>query len=225
MGRVTAGLCTFSKYQPVEATRYQYPGAFPYPKNVYMLDRCMLVERYKMANGKDLLVINTHNSAFDNTGELKAAEMAYMKKYMLDEYEKGNYVIAGGDWNQNPPGFDYKTFIKGKDIDAPYEQTMVKADFMPADWKWAYDATTPSNRNVVYAYDPKKTYTTLIDFFLLSPNVELMEVKGLDVQFAYSDHQPVQMKAKLKGLGNIPVLPVVVDSMINAVIDSISRQQ
>jgi len=24
---------------------------------------------------------------------------------MLDEFGKGNYVIAGGDWNQNPPGY------------------------------------------------------------------------------------------------------------------------
>jgi hypothetical protein len=75
---------------------------------------------------------------------------------------------------------------------------MVKADFMPADWTYAFDPTTPSNRNVIHAFDPNKTFTTLIDFYLLSPNVQLVEVKGMDVGFAYSDHQPVLMKAKLK---------------------------
>lgn len=198
LGKVVAGLSTFSRFQPVECTRYQYPGAFPFPKRVFMLDRCMLVQRYKLQNGKDLLVINTHNSAFDPQGILKGQEMAYMRKYLLSEYEKGNYVIVGGDWNQNPPGFANNTFAAAKGITEPYEQTQVKPDFMPADWKYAYDPTTPTNRNVIKAYDPNKTFTTLIDFYLISPNVELLEVKGMDVGFAYSDHQPVLMKAKLK---------------------------
>jgi endonuclease/exonuclease/phosphatase family metal-dependent hydrolase len=196
MGKVAGGLATYSKYQPKEVMRYQLPGAFPFPKNVYMLDRCLLVQRYDLSSGKQMLVVNLHNSAYDNTGKLKAQEMAYLKNFITQEYEKGNYVIVGGDWNQNPPGFDNNTF--SRNLKETYPQTAVMADFMPADWKWAFDATTASNRNLVTAYDKDKTFTTLIDFFLLSPNVDLVSVKGAHVGFQFSDHQPVKLQVKLR---------------------------
>jgi endonuclease/exonuclease/phosphatase family metal-dependent hydrolase len=161
-----------------------------------MLDRCLLVQRYDLSSGKQMLVVNLHNSAYDNTGKLKAQEMAYLKNFITQEYEKGNYVIVGGDWNQNPPGFDNNTF--SRNLKETYPQTAVMADFMPADWKWAFDATTASNRNLVTAYDKDKTFTTLIDFFLLSPNVDLVSVKGAHVGFQFSDHQPVKLQVKLR---------------------------
>ena len=43
-----------------------------------------------------------------------------------------------------------------------------------------------------------KTFTTLIDFYLVSPNVEILEVKTIDLDFKYSDHQPISLKVKLK---------------------------
>ncbi|MDX2002583.1 MAG: endonuclease/exonuclease/phosphatase family protein [Chitinophagales bacterium] len=196
MGKVTAGMATYSKYTPMDVVRHQLPGAFPFPKNLYMLDRCLLVQRYKLTNGKQLIIINLHNSAYDNTGELKAKEMGYLKQLILKEYEQGNYVVAGGDWNQNPPGFDNMTFAKG--IKEPYHQTNVANDFMPDGWAWAYDATTPTNRNLVTAYNPSTTFTTLIDFFLVSPNLEVVEVKGQQLNFEFSDHQPVKLRVRFK---------------------------
>jgi len=69
-----------------------------------MLDRCFLVNRYPLKNGKELLIVNTHNSAYDN-GTLKKQEMAFLKQWLLDENNKGNYIVVGGDWNQCPPRF------------------------------------------------------------------------------------------------------------------------
>ena len=57
-----------------------------------------------MANGKELVMINTHNEAFD-AGEIRTAQMSFLKDFVQSEYNKGNYVIAAGDWNQSPPGF------------------------------------------------------------------------------------------------------------------------
>jgi exonuclease III len=42
-----------------------------------------------------------------------------------------------------------------------------------------------------------QTFTTVIDYFLLSPNIELLEVKGIDEGFENSDHNPVSMRIKL----------------------------
>jgi exonuclease III len=50
----------------------------------------------------------------------------------------------------------------------------------------------------VAAYDPLTTTTTVIDFFLLSPNVESISVKCINLSFENSDHNPVLIKIKLK---------------------------
>ena len=101
--------------------------------------------RFPVMNGKELLVINTHNSAYDSDGTLKAEEMNYLKNFVIAEYEKGNYVVIGGDWNQNPPGFDQNSFNPDG---VTYDQGIIAADFMPEGWTFAYDMSHPTNRNL-----------------------------------------------------------------------------
>ncbi|MEZ5023619.1 MAG: hypothetical protein R2728_10250 [Chitinophagales bacterium] len=194
-GKVMAGLATYSPYQSIENTRYQFPGKFSWPKSIFFLDRCFLVQRFPI-NGKELLVINTHNSAYDKGGILKAGEMEYLKKYVSAEYEKGNYVIVGGDWNQCPPGYDcYGEFTKEE---VGYEQSSIADDYMPNGWSWAFDAANKTNRKLEKAYEKGETFTTVIDFYLTSPNIEIQNVKGQDLDFQFSDHQPVRLEVKLK---------------------------
>ena len=76
-----------------------------------------------------------------------------------------------------------------------YWATMFMA---PADWQWVYDPTVPTNRKVRTPYVAGKSFITLIDFFLISPNVRARTVKGLDQQFRFSDHQPVWMEVELR---------------------------
>ncbi len=194
MGGVDAGLGSFSRYALTETTRYQLPGEFPWPKRIYFLDRCILVQRTPLPNGKDLVVINIHNSAYDETGELKRQEMAFIKDYLLKEYDKGNYIVVGGDWNQSPPGFDKNTYTKRGDDYAPEN---IDAGKMPQGWQWVHDSSVPTNRNLKGPFNPETTSCTVIDFFLVSPNIEVLKVKTQDLQFEWSDHQPVSMKVKL----------------------------
>lgn len=196
MGKVVAGLVSFSKFQPVDAMRYGYDANFSWPTSIYFLDRCFLVHRIALANGKEFLAINTHNSAYDKTGELKKREMEMLKEFVVKEFEKGNYVVVGGDWNQYPPGFDVKSF--NKTIDESYDQVNISAAFMPESWTWAFDNTVPTNRSLLTAYNPETTFKTLIDYYLVSPNLEVLQVKNVDMQFKFSDHQPVILQVKLK---------------------------
>ncbi len=195
MGKVWAGLSSFSKYSSSESIRYQYPGSYPWPKRIFHLDRCLLLQRFKVQNDKELIVINSHNSAYDG-GILKKHEMKLLKKLIIEEYKKGNYVVIGADWNQCPPNFDYKHFIPNSKTE--YTQTNIDEDYLPKDWKWVYDSSIPSNRKTDEPYKKGHTFVTLIDFFLISPNIELIDVKTEDLNFAFSDHQPVKMTIKLK---------------------------
>jgi endonuclease/exonuclease/phosphatase family metal-dependent hydrolase len=192
MGKVLSGLAIFSKFQPSSSIRYSFPGKYGFPKQLFMLDRCFLVNRYPLKSGKELIVINTHNEAFD-PGQIRKEQMAYLKDFLLNEYRNGNYIITGGDWNQTPPGF--RSEFSGNMTDTT--QMVIPSDYLPSGWKWLYDNRTPSERNVVAAYDPSETTTNVIDVFLVSPNISEISVTGIQLNFENSDHNPVKIHVKL----------------------------
>ncbi|UCG27485.1 MAG: hypothetical protein JSV24_11010 [Bacteroidales bacterium] len=195
LGKVNSGLLTLAKYLPGKCVRHNYPGDYSWPTNLFMLDRCFMVNRYPLPNGKEFLVINSHNSAFDD-GSLKIQEMQYLKDFMMEEYGKGNYILVGADWNQNPPDFTSKT----SSSELKYERFLLHSidnDFMPEDWKWIYYPSIPSNRNLKTPYDQDSSSLTILDFFLLSPNLRKLRVKTLNLQFEYSDHQPVLLDLEI----------------------------
>lgn len=193
MGKVRSGLMTLSKPCPKSVERRSFPGNYSWPMKLFMLDRCFLVTRYQLSNKKELVIINTHNSAYDD-GSLRSQQMDHLKDYLLSEYEKGNYVIVGGDWNQTPYGLEPELPSHRFDTE---NLSYVEKDYPAPGWSWAYDANIPTNRRVAIPFDKSSSPTTIIDCFLASPNVELSEVKTIDLDFQYSDHQPVQVQASL----------------------------
>ncbi len=195
MGRVTGGLMTFSRYQPSESLRIGFQKDYPYPSRLFTLKRCFILQRFVADDSKELVLINTHNSAFDDGG-LRAHQLQALKGIALKEYEKGNWIIIGGDWNMNPPGFDSQRITNG-DVSIENELGSIRKDLMPKGWSWIYDETTPTNREVVESYVKGITPTTIIDFFLVSPNIKALSVKTHDKSFANSDHNPVFIEVQL----------------------------
>lgn len=195
MGKVVAGLATFTKKEPKLSVRYAYPFHVGWPTRLFLLNRCFMTTRYETTNGKELIVINTHNSAFDNGGTLRIAELNFLKDFMKKEYEKGNYVVVGGDFNQSPvslkPEFEGEVF----DFD---EFISVPDSLFTSDWTCAFDNSVPTNRRVDIPYTKGVTRTTLVDFFIASPNVEVLSVKNISLGFVHTDHNPVRMEFKLK---------------------------
>lgn len=200
MGKVMSGIATYSEFNPESSTRYSLPGDFGFPTQLFYLDRCFMVNRYKIENGKELILINTHNEAFDEGGNIRKAQMETLRKFVLNEYNSGNYVIVGGDWNQYPPDFK-PAFTGNKAFTGQignFNLVGIESDYMPDEWKWIYDPSTPSVRTVSAAYDASTTPTSVCDIFLISPNIESVYVKCQDLGFANSDHNPVIMQVKLK---------------------------
>jgi endonuclease/exonuclease/phosphatase family metal-dependent hydrolase len=121
--------------------------------------------------------------------------MAVLKDLMLREYEKGNFVITGGDWNQNPVGYSIGQF-SNSDVGKTIEPQIAR-NFLPEGWQWVFDPEIPTNRDVDQPYTKGKTPTTIIDFFVVSPNVSVIDVKTEDLGFQWCDHQPVRMVFRL----------------------------
>jgi endonuclease/exonuclease/phosphatase family metal-dependent hydrolase len=197
LGKCTSGLLNLFKLSSSQSMRIGFVDAnFDYPKKVFFLDRCMLVNRFNLTNNKQLVLLNTHNSAYDVTGKLKQAEMERMKNWIDVEQAKGNYVVVGGDWNQLPPYFNDTIFNTKNTISDAATQEVNKQQ-IGENYKWVYDATTPTNRSLQAAYNEDTTFKTLIDYYLISNNLELISIKTLDLNFADSDHQPVIMQVKI----------------------------
>jgi endonuclease/exonuclease/phosphatase family metal-dependent hydrolase len=195
MGKVVSGILSFLRFQPGSAARVDFGTSFAWPKRLVFLKRCFLVMRFRLKNGSDLVLINTHNSVFDEEGELRKKELKKLNDFMSEEFGKGNFVIAGGDWNQNPRGSDMKKIITGdrvKAIDLPFPAEIFSG------WQFIFDPELPTNRDVDTSYGLGRIKTTIIDFFVVSPNVIAESVKTINTGFENADHQPVIMKIKIK---------------------------
>jgi endonuclease/exonuclease/phosphatase family metal-dependent hydrolase len=160
-----------------------------------MLDRCFVIQRFVLNSGKVLVMINTHNSAFDD-GTLRMAELNVLKQTATEEFRKGNYIIIGGDWNLNPPGYD-PSLIKTGDIGVGNDVSDTSSHLMPDGWQWAFDNATPSNRFADAPFVKGTTKTTILDYFLVSPNVLPENIRTIDLGFEHSDHNPVKMNFRL----------------------------
>lgn len=194
IGNVNAGLCTFSRFTPESNERHAYDAFFYWPKRLLWLKRCFLCSAFSVCGDKQLIVINLHNSAYDESGELRVKELETLQTFLQREYQKGNYIIIGGDWNMNPKGFRPQD-IKSGDKVFSINRSMTET-FMPG-WKAVFDQSLPTNRNLDSYYQKGFTGTTVIDFFLISPNVQVLTCFTADKGFMNSDHNPVFAKFRL----------------------------
>ena len=195
-GDVHSGLLNFSSYTPHEGVeRHQLPGEFPFPDRLFQLDRCMLVQRHPMADGRTLVVVNIHLSAYDD-GRVRAAQLEYLGEFLRAEAAAGHLVVVGGDWNLVPPTFQYDRFIQ--DVDGTFFQAAVPEGFPAEGWTFIYDAYTPTNRKLPAPYVRDSSFVTVIDYFLVSPGLRAVQARGIRQDFQFSDHQPVYMAVAIE---------------------------
>ena len=197
IGKVNSGVFTTTDYAIDRAERVSLPCPFSWPVSTANLKRCLLVS-YLPIEGSDrqLVLVNLHLEAYDD-GEGKIAQTRQLNEFIQAEYEKGNYVIAGGDFNQIFPG---SLEVYPNTHPELWEPGVLTEDMLPVGWSYAYDLRVPSCRLLNRPYDPEDTENTqhyVIDGFILSPNVTLESVETLDEGFIASDHNPVLLRVTL----------------------------
>jgi len=199
IGRVHSGLYTAAcGYTIDKAERIALPCPFTWPMSTANLKRCLLVS-YLPIEGSDsrLVLVNLHLEAYDD-GEGKIAQTKQLRDFIQAEYEKGNFVIAGGDFNQVFPGGLEAYPNSHPELWTP---GVLQSDILPEGWSFAYDLSVPSCRLLNQPYNPADTENTqhyVIDGFIVSPNVSVESVQCLDLGFASSDHNPISLTVTLK---------------------------
>ena len=112
------------------------------------------------------------------------------------EYEKGNYVIAGGDFNQTFEGMD-KYPILDKENWTP---GIIGHEDIPDGFSFAVADNVPTCRllNEAYSGNYTDSQVYVLDGFIVSDNVKVDEIRNIDMDFTYADHQPVRLQVTLQ---------------------------
>jgi len=197
IGRVESGLLTLTRHRPALARRHQLPGSYPWPVRVFHLKRCVHEVRLPAPGGRDWVVLHLHLSAFDRGGALRRQQMAYLRALMLRLVSEGHHVVAGGDWNQAPPGIDEQSFDHQSRTPTWFQR--VPGSWTPDGFRWAFDREVPSLRATNRPYRPGESFVTVVDGFLVGPGIEVLEVHTDDLGFAHTDHHPVHLRLRLTG--------------------------
>jgi endonuclease/exonuclease/phosphatase family metal-dependent hydrolase len=195
IGAVESGLVSFSRYPVTRAVRHQLPGSYSWPVRVFHLKRCLHELRLPAPDGRDWVILHLHLSAFDRGGELRRQQMGYLKELMLRLHREGHHVVVGGDWNHAPPGVEAGTFPHRSGIPSWFQQ--VPGDWTPEGWQWAYDKATPSLRATNHPYVEGQNFVTIVDGFLVGPEIRIRSVRTTDLGFENTDHHPVRLEVGL----------------------------
>ena len=159
----------------------------------------MLISKYPIKDSdKYLVVINVHLSAYDD-GTMRLEEMEALKNIMKEEYDAGNYVIVGGDFNQTFPDAmidNENYYYELKDSELWQAYPMENDWFIDNGFSFGVDITTPTCRLLNQPYDSVNEDNNqyyVIDGFIISNNLNIVSVNTLDENFVYSDHNPVKL--------------------------------
>lgn len=198
-GKSRSGIMTFSEFPISSALRRQ----FPLEKGVRVildLDRCFSISRIPVSGGRELVLINMHMSAFTADGQIAVDQLEMVISFMQQEYEKGNWVIAGGDFNKDLTGLGSSPFgVESEPYSwsQPIPMSVFEGTNISLVAAFDEENPVPSVRNVNEPYSPS-IYQVTVDGFLVSENIQVTGSEVIDLSFSYSDHNPVKMSFILK---------------------------
>ncbi|MBQ8885027.1 MAG: endonuclease/exonuclease/phosphatase family protein [Clostridia bacterium] len=194
-GKSLSGILTFSKFKITEAKRVSLPIETSLMKLVD-LDRCYSVSRIPTSDGKELVLYNVHLSAYTSDGKIANKQLTLLVSDMTAEREKGNYVIAGGDFNKDLLGDSSEYF--GVSGDKYTWAQPIPEGVIPEGLTVVAPSNLPTCRNTDKSYvNNPNCFVLTVDGFLVSDNVSVSSVSTLPMEFDYSDHNPVEMKIVL----------------------------
>lgn len=189
-GKSKAGLLTLSSGEILSAKRVELPVEKGFMKFLD-LDRCYHKMALPVENGKTLYLYNLHLSAYTSDGTIATEQLTLLLSDMAAEYQKGNYVLAGGDFNKDLLGL-------GDGGENTWAQPFPTA-LLPEGLSLKYgDGSTHSCRNCDTGYQKGTTFEVTVDGFIVSDNITVSACQTLNEDFNNSDHNPVKLTFSLK---------------------------
>lgn len=147
----------------------------------------------RLAGDDNWTIASVHLAAFDEDAAVRTRQLRELMAWAEAEYASGRRVVIGGDWNFQIAETDFPHTTDERFLFwlFPFPQ-----DALPEGWRIAADARIPSVRTNHKPYVAGENYVTTIDGFIVSPNVEVIDVHGYDLGFEHTDHQPVRLRVR-----------------------------
>ncbi len=205
IGRTDAGILTLSSYNIQSAVRRSFPLTDNFIDKLFDLDRCFAVH-YLPLEGSDkfLVLINLHMSAYDKGGAVRAQQLEMINGVLKEERAKGNYVVAGGDFNHCLIADYFESdeqalshFESRQQVPEWVKNSVLHNSELAEGFRIASDKDVATCRGADIPYEKGVNYTNTIDGFIVSDNVEVVAVNTLNTEYAFSDHNPVVLKFAL----------------------------
>ncbi len=201
IGKVDGGILTMSKYETVSAQRVSLPVPFKWPVRIGNLKRCLDVTTIPLeCSEHNLVAVNLHLEAYDD-GEGKKAQTEQLGSILFEAAERGDYVIASGDFNQVFSNVDASAYPT---LEGMWHPGVVDVTEFGDAFQFVMDSATPTCRSLDRALDtaestdPADFQYYMIDGFIVSSNLQIDKLKTIDLGFKNSDHNPVVMDVTLK---------------------------
>ncbi len=201
MGKVDSGILTISKYEIASAERISLPCPFSWPVSMANLKRCLNVAVVPVEGSEhSLYLVNLHLEAYDD-GEGKIAQTKQLKELLETAADNGDYVIAGGDFNQSFSNIDISEYPV---LEGMWQPGIIDTLEFDESLQFVMDNSTPSCRSLdrtlteVESVYPTDFQYYMIDGFIVSDNISVESIETKDLGFVNSDHNPVVMDITLK---------------------------
>lgn len=205
IGKTDAGILTLSRYKTESAVRRSFPVTTSFIDKLFDLDRCFAVN-YLPVSGSDkmLVLINLHMSAYDEGGTIRKLQLDMLNAVLKEERDKGNYVVAGGDFNHcliadnfNSDEDALQYFPSGQKTPDWVKNSVLHQREVAEGFKIYASLNAATCRGADIPYEAGVNYSTVIDGFIVSDNVSVISEGTVDTAYAYSDHNPVKITFKL----------------------------
>jgi endonuclease/exonuclease/phosphatase family metal-dependent hydrolase len=205
IGAIQSGLLTLSKYKVESAVRHSFPLSDSLFSNLFDLDRCFSASYLPVeGSNKYLVLVNLHMSAYDEGGTVRQKQLENLNAFLKSERDKGNYVVAGGDFNHCLIADQFKDDASALECFSSEQVTpdwvknsILHNNELTEGFTISASTEISTCRGADMPYEKGVTYTTVIDGFIVSDNIQVEEEGTVDTDYAYSDHNPVKIKFSL----------------------------
>ncbi|MGN0262615.1 MAG: endonuclease/exonuclease/phosphatase family protein [Eggerthellaceae bacterium] len=196
LGEVDSGMITASRFAADSTERIALPKDDSLVRDLIAPEPCYLVSRIPVEGSRKELVVANVRFSDRVSQEVQDKQTADLALFVKRESDKGNYVIVGGDFDQNFSGTDVRYW--GKEVSQVRSTGVIDEGTFPEGTRFAMDPAVATARSLNAPLESPDVRFYVSDGFILSANVQLDKVQTIDAGFQQSDHNPVRLEVTLK---------------------------
>lgn len=196
LGEVDSGMITASRFAADSTERIALEQDDSLARDLVAPKSCYLVSRIPVEGSRKELVVANVRFSDRVSQEVQDKQTADLALFVKRESDKGNYVIVGGDFDQNFSGTDVRYW--GKEVSQVRSTGVIDEGAFPEGTQFAMDPSVATARSLNAPLESPDVRFYVSDGFITSANVQLDKVQTIDAGFQQSDHNPVRLEVTLK---------------------------